>query len=84
MVLLRGAPSWCCTEVHGSKVNSIVVDGGLSVVSPLGKEIWFPASPLFTGEERVCLPWFLVVRLLNTAGKSLQIQISYQQGLVQL
>ena len=56
VVLLRGVPSCCCTEVHGSKVNSIVVAGGLSVISPLGKEIWFPANPLLQMKKGFAYP----------------------------
>ena len=68
------SPSWCslrlCTEVNGSNVISIVVAGGFISRISFGKRKSVSCQPILTGEERVCLPWFLVVRLLNTAGKS--------------
>ena len=54
------SPSWCslrlCTEVHGSKVNSIVVAGGLTVVFLLGKEIHFRVSPLLQVKKGFVYP----------------------------
>ena len=48
VLLLRGAvscaPSWCCKEVLGLKLHSLLVAGSLSVVSPLGKEFGFQSA----------------------------------------